>query len=766
MNDNDAHRNITLVASNINDGITRNDSIYDLVLATVTVTGNASEVKGSDITDTRLDSTRCGAVTSAIKSVQSLDLFTQVTELFKEIKAQNESEMNANRTEFNDWFETVKDTLDSDTAGKLSNRISDVENMIMENHFTTTLLTEDGELVDENGHEILSDWTYKVESGDVKEECGNLDSQIEHNILEAKTSAKNAQISESNDKKALDDTKEFANQAKSEMNQIKTDTNTLKDEANTSAVNAKASETKAKEYADNLQSSTDDISQLKEDLDELAEFDITDFSMVSGVFILSVSGEESDNDNSDATDFIYVKPNQRIKVYGAYLDGNRSIYAYDTRMQSIASVIDHSTSSNVEITTPEHCAYIRVTTRHGVTPIIRIIDNPTINDRVLFCDRDFPIEIVENVYIDSSGEEVASASTDATDYIHVVSGYNITIEKAYVTNYTIVYFYDELKRAIGRKHNKENGVLLDSYSFDVPSNCHYIRFSRIAPTDRPSEKLSNRIRAYYTSTIPTKAELTDSEKTVTIWKSLMGMKLDNLLQVAGKKSILSICDDDTTYDAIPSLKTICDTKGVKCSFACIAAKLTNGEYAENLTNRLLEYQSEGFHIANHSYSHGDFWKTDSDLFNISECESDLIMAMQIFREKGFIDSDYLVTPFGGSEQPLQNLARKYGFNCLIDSADTKMNHYGQNGRYKVRRILIAPTQDLNYYKELIDTAVANGDWLVLETHTSMSSQWDATLVENIIDYALTKNIDIMPLNEAFQTRKICYDFYDLFKVVM
>lgn len=163
LNDNDAYRNITLVASDIDNGITRSDSIYDLVLATVTVTGNASEVKGSDITDTRLDSTRCGAVTSAIKSVQSLDLFTQVTELFKEIKAQNESEMNANRTEFNDWFETVKDTLDADTAGKLSNRISSVEKMIMDNHFTTVLLAEDGTLVDENGHEILADWKYKVD---------------------------------------------------------------------------------------------------------------------------------------------------------------------------------------------------------------------------------------------------------------------------------------------------------------------------------------------------------------------------------------------------------------------------------------------------------------------------------------------------------------------------------------------------------------------------------------------------------------------------
>lgn len=167
LNDNDTYRNIELIASDINNGITRSGSIYDLVLATVTVTGNASEIKGSDITDTRLDSTRCGAVTSAIKSVQSLDLFTQITELFKEIKAQNESEMNANENEFNEWFASVKDTLDSNTAGKLMNRIANVEQMLMNNHFTTILLTEDGTLVDENGHEILADWAYEVDKGEV-----------------------------------------------------------------------------------------------------------------------------------------------------------------------------------------------------------------------------------------------------------------------------------------------------------------------------------------------------------------------------------------------------------------------------------------------------------------------------------------------------------------------------------------------------------------------------------------------------------------------
>lgn len=163
MNDNDTYRNITLVASDIDNGITRNDSIYDLVLATVTVIGNADEIKGSDITDTRLDSNRCGAVCGAIQGVTSMDLFTQVQELIKETKELNEEAMQNNRNAWNEWFATIKDILDGDTAGKLANRITELEFMMLNNHFYTPLLVDAiTQVVDENENTILADWTYKV----------------------------------------------------------------------------------------------------------------------------------------------------------------------------------------------------------------------------------------------------------------------------------------------------------------------------------------------------------------------------------------------------------------------------------------------------------------------------------------------------------------------------------------------------------------------------------------------------------------------------
>lgn len=163
LNDNDAYRNITLVVDEISNGIQRSDSVYDLVLATVTLAGNASEVKGSDITDTRLDSNRCGVVRGAIQGVTSMDLFTQVQELIKETKDLNEEAMQNNRNAWNEWFATIKDILDGDTAGKLANRITELEFMMLNNHFYTPLLVDAStQVVDENENTILADWKYCV----------------------------------------------------------------------------------------------------------------------------------------------------------------------------------------------------------------------------------------------------------------------------------------------------------------------------------------------------------------------------------------------------------------------------------------------------------------------------------------------------------------------------------------------------------------------------------------------------------------------------
>lgn len=124
LNDNDSYRNISVVAS---ESITRTDSIYDLVLATVKVQGNSTEIKGSDITDTRLDSSRCGVVTNAIKQIDTTQFFNQFAEAIAEAKQEYAKAMQENQKAWDDWFAVVKDVLGEGEGGKLLLMIQNLE---------------------------------------------------------------------------------------------------------------------------------------------------------------------------------------------------------------------------------------------------------------------------------------------------------------------------------------------------------------------------------------------------------------------------------------------------------------------------------------------------------------------------------------------------------------------------------------------------------------------------------------------------------------
>ena len=90
---------------------TRNDAIYDLVLAQVTVKSNASTLSASDVKDLRPNSKYCGYVAGAINQIDAGTLYDNLTE------------------QFNVWFESVKNQLDGDIATNLQKQIGSLENL-------------------------------------------------------------------------------------------------------------------------------------------------------------------------------------------------------------------------------------------------------------------------------------------------------------------------------------------------------------------------------------------------------------------------------------------------------------------------------------------------------------------------------------------------------------------------------------------------------------------------------------------------------------
>lgn len=87
----------------------RDFDIFELSLATITVNKGVSKITQADVTDTRMDSALCGIVKGVIEQIDVTNLFAQYQSAFEQ------------------WFDTVKGTLEGDVAGNLQVQIDDLE---------------------------------------------------------------------------------------------------------------------------------------------------------------------------------------------------------------------------------------------------------------------------------------------------------------------------------------------------------------------------------------------------------------------------------------------------------------------------------------------------------------------------------------------------------------------------------------------------------------------------------------------------------------
>lgn len=101
----------------------RTNGIYDLVLAQITVDAAAIKITQSKIKDTRTNSNLCGWVVSPIQSLQFDQVIAQWKSYINEFKGNQEQAFNA-------WFNSIKQTLSGDQAGRLSALIEEVKSKL------------------------------------------------------------------------------------------------------------------------------------------------------------------------------------------------------------------------------------------------------------------------------------------------------------------------------------------------------------------------------------------------------------------------------------------------------------------------------------------------------------------------------------------------------------------------------------------------------------------------------------------------------------
>lgn len=95
--------------------LTRTSSIYEIGLANILIPTSSTSVSQERITDTRLDTSRCGLV-HALNDFDSSALYNQISADMTSFKTTEQAN-------FNTWFASIQETLDENTAGHLLNLI-------------------------------------------------------------------------------------------------------------------------------------------------------------------------------------------------------------------------------------------------------------------------------------------------------------------------------------------------------------------------------------------------------------------------------------------------------------------------------------------------------------------------------------------------------------------------------------------------------------------------------------------------------------------
>ena len=122
--------------------LTRNDTLYEISLAEITIAPGAVGITQSAIKDTRLDQSKCGIVTGLVETVDTQTLYNQLETWRQEFMQEKDTQManwiatfqknmnswkDTEQQAFVDWFNSIKGQLSGDIAANLTSKVDNLE---------------------------------------------------------------------------------------------------------------------------------------------------------------------------------------------------------------------------------------------------------------------------------------------------------------------------------------------------------------------------------------------------------------------------------------------------------------------------------------------------------------------------------------------------------------------------------------------------------------------------------------------------------------
>ena len=520
-----------------------------------------------------------------------------------------------------------------------------------------------------------------------------------------------------------------------------------------------------------------------EDFNALNQFVSSGFNKITPVeenirkgYYVNNNGKLVANEGSDAHTNIKVLRGYKISVKNAYCAYNRSICAYTEDGDFVKTLVTNMGESviNAEFEVDNYDR-ISVTSKSGNEITIEYINTIPIEATDLLCESidekntlsdgtgnyqlpDFILNKDEftDGYLESSTVN-ESAVLYYSPYISVLDEQVITLKNAFVGGFTKAVFYDANKKYIGYAKSDDN-YYTATYEVKIPYGTHYMRFNVNKKTD------FSLVGVEYTQKIER------NYKPLNLVNRLYSNsceKIDQLFKNATEKPICCIIDDDSpSADDMETFAALMENNGVQGTIACLTSVMNSHQ---NLKSKLLELERRGHQIVLHGYTQNEAYKTAVNIGdeNYKIAEDDFVHGLQDLISAGFVDCKFWVTPYGVSQKCLQQLARKWGMECLITTAKKEFNRTdGKFSRYEIQRsgLNAADTGALSQAEliELADKCAMENGWLLVNTHITDGWDKDFTRINEFIFHCKEKGFEFMTLGDAWRVRKPIYDWYDTF----
>lgn len=201
-------------------------------------------------------------------------------------------------------------------------------------------------------------------------------------------------------------------------------------------------------------------------------------------------------------------------------------------------------------------------------------------------------------------------------------------------------------------------------------------------------------------------------------------------------------DDDGESAVLTKLKDFAVSKDIPWTIALYEdSKILK---TDDLIAQTRELQDKlGWEIAGHDFTPTTS-KTEEELINHYES---LLFTLRCM---GFHVYSYMY-PQGNYNDNVQKITSRY-FRSACTTGQLRPNYYNSMRMYRLDRIEIPckgyPVTDFNTIKGYIDTAYKNNGLLIFTTHIGQMSDDEISLMNDVVDYIISKNIKCTTLNKA------------------